>query len=26
LVHSADALAASDLRPGECCHPPLFNR
>jgi len=26
LVHSADALAASDLRPGECCHPPLINR
>lgn len=26
LPHSREELAASDLRPAECCQPPLFHR
>ena len=25
-IHSSDELAAGDLRPAECCQPPLFGR
>ena len=26
VVHSAEELASSSLRPAECCQPPLFHR
>ena len=26
LVHTTDELASGDLRPAECCHPPLFKQ
>ena len=26
VVHTAEELATSSLRPAECCHPPLLNR
>jgi len=25
-IHTSDELAAGDLRPAECCQPPLFGR
>jgi hypothetical protein len=26
LIHTAEELAASDMRPAECCQPPLLRR